>query len=196
MIEHEEIAPCISLYKNVVRPDDASLFLRKLEMAIDDQWEYPDLKWENAAVGGGSVTSYRTSVNCSMITLMKPFPETAMSVGLDTTITSKLQTVYADYCVNNLIPNGMHEPFQVLKYFPGAEYHAHWDHYKTNSRVFSLVASLKEADDGGELEFPKFNVKIKLEAGSVILFPSNFPYIHIAHPVVSGTKVSMVTWFS
>jgi predicted 2-oxoglutarate/Fe(II)-dependent dioxygenase YbiX len=28
----------------------------------------------------------------------------------------------------------------------------------------------------------------------LILFPSNYAYSHIAHPVTSGTKYAMVTW--
>ena len=30
--------------------------------------------------------------------------------------------------------------------------------------------------------------------GMVILFPSNYAYRHIAHPVTSGTKYAIVTW--
>jgi predicted 2-oxoglutarate/Fe(II)-dependent dioxygenase YbiX len=61
--------------------------------------------------------------------------------------------------------------------------------------VFSAIACLGAAEEGGQLEFPNFDLTISLDAGSVILFPSNFPYVHIAHPVTSGIKYSMVTWF-
>jgi predicted 2-oxoglutarate/Fe(II)-dependent dioxygenase YbiX len=56
------------------------------------------------------------------------------------------------------------------------------------------VAFLEEPEAGGELEFPFFGVTIKPKAGSVVLFPSNFPYVHIANPVTAGTKCSLVTW--
>jgi predicted 2-oxoglutarate/Fe(II)-dependent dioxygenase YbiX len=59
----------------------------------------------------------------------------------------------------------------------------------------SLVACFSDGFEGGELEFPFFDLKIKLEKNSLVLFPSNFPYTHIAHPVTSGTKYSLVTWF-
>jgi hypothetical protein len=45
------------------------------------------------------------------------------------------------------------------------------------------------------LEFNNFDLTIKLEKNSIVLFPSNFPYSHIAHPVKSGVKYSLVTWF-
>jgi predicted 2-oxoglutarate/Fe(II)-dependent dioxygenase YbiX len=103
--------------------------------------------------------------------------------------------VVHDYVREHRLLNGAHELISILKYSGLAEYHAHHDHSPDSRRVVSLVACLGEPDEGGELEFPNFDVKIKLNAGSVILFPSNFPYTHIAHPVISGTKYSMVTWF-
>ena len=95
-----------------------------------------------------------------------------------------------------MLPNGIHEPYSVLKYYENAEYHAHYDHFRDNRRVFSVVANLGAPDAGGELEFPRMNASIKPETGSVVVFPSNFPYLHIAHPVESGVKYSLVSWYS
>ena len=103
--------------------------------------------------------------------------------------------VVNDYVSEYQLPNGAHEIISVLKYSGLAEYHAHYDHSPDSRRIFSAVACLGEPDEGGVLEFPNLNVSIRPEAGSVILFPSNFPYMHIAHPVTSGIKYSMVTWF-
>jgi predicted 2-oxoglutarate/Fe(II)-dependent dioxygenase YbiX len=47
---------------------------------------------------------------------------------------------------------------------------------------------------GGEIEFPHYDVKIKPEAGTLVLFPSNYAYRHIAHEVTSGIKYALVTW--
>ena len=66
------------------------------------------------------------------------------------------------------------------------------------TRTLSLVAFLNDGYSGGNLTFPKFDTSITPKAGSVILFPSNFPYIHIAEPVGSSDetiKYSLVTWF-
>jgi hypothetical protein len=90
------------------------------------------------------------------------------------------------------------EGYRVLKYGGGAEYTAHHDHFNTNNRVLSLVAFLNDGYSGGNLIFPRFDVSIKPKAGTVIVFPSNFPYIHIAEPVGSNDnsiKYSLVTWF-
>jgi hypothetical protein len=87
------------------------------------------------------------------------------------------------------------EVINLLKYEGSAQYHSHHDHSSSNGRILSLIACFGDDFEGGELEFPFFNKTIKLEKNSLILFPSNFPYTHIAHPVTGGTKYSMVMWF-
>lgn len=87
-----------------------------------------------------------------------------------------------------------HEPYQALKYRPGEEYKAHYDGGTSSGRCISAVVYLNDNYEGGHIEFPHFKVKIKPERGMLILFPSNFAYKHVAHPVLQGTKYSLVTW--
>lgn len=90
--------------------------------------------------------------------------------------------------------NLWHEGYSMLKYRSGEEYKMHYDGGTAVGRAISAVCYLNSDYDGGEIEFPHFNIKIKPEAGMLILFPSNYAYSHIAHPVTRGTKYAMVTW--
>lgn len=87
-----------------------------------------------------------------------------------------------------------HEPYNMLKYSTGQEYKAHADGTTSTGRAVSAIVYLNEEYEGGEVEFVNFGVKIKPKAGMLLLFPSNYPYTHIAHPVTSGTKYAIVTW--
>jgi len=87
-----------------------------------------------------------------------------------------------------------HEQYQALKYRPGEQYKVHYDGGTGSGRALSAVIYLNDNYTGGEIEFPNFKVKIKPEKGMLILFPSNYAYRHIAHPVLEGTKYSLVTW--
>ena len=87
------------------------------------------------------------------------------------------------------------EGFRAIRYQNKAEYRIHHDHHAQNSRALSMVLFLNDDFEGGQLEFPHQKVTIEPTAGTVALFPSNFPYAHIAHPVEKGTKYSLVTWF-
>lgn len=182
---------CISVYKDVFNPFN---FINKLEETIENSFG-EDLNWDVSRVGSGQSHQYRTSLSCSMTTLLVPYPENDLSTIFRKEVYFPTIEVVNDYVEEHRLPNGAHEVISVLKYSGLAEYHAHHDHHSDNRRVFSLVACLGAPEEGGELEFPNFDLTIKPEAGSVIFFPSNFPYVHIAHPVSKGVKYSMVTWF-
>jgi hypothetical protein len=87
-----------------------------------------------------------------------------------------------------------HEGYNILKYSSGQEYGSHYDGSTESGRSISAILYLNDNYLGGEIEFTNFNLKIKPEAGSLLLFPSNYAYSHIAHPVIEGTKYAIVTW--
>jgi predicted 2-oxoglutarate/Fe(II)-dependent dioxygenase YbiX len=89
-----------------------------------------------------------------------------------------------------------HEHYQVLKYSSGEEYGCHYDGPSSTKRVISAVCYLNDRYEGGEIEFPFFDIKYRPVPGSLILFPSNFAYTHIAHPVKTGVKYNLVTWIA
>ncbi len=53
-------------------------------------------------------------------------------------------------------------------------------------RVGSAVTYLTDSYEGGEICFPKFKLQLKPQAGTTLLFPSE--YVHAVSPVTAGTK--------
>jgi predicted 2-oxoglutarate/Fe(II)-dependent dioxygenase YbiX len=86
------------------------------------------------------------------------------------------------------------EGYNLLKYNGGQHYGAHYDGGTFTKRSVSPILYLNDEYEGGEIEFLNFNIKVKPKSGSLIVFPSNYAYRHIAHPVTSGTKYAIVTW--
>jgi Rps23 Pro-64 3,4-dihydroxylase Tpa1-like proline 4-hydroxylase len=86
------------------------------------------------------------------------------------------------------------ESYGLLRYKPNEKYNLHYDGGTASSRAVSALIYLNDDYEGGELEFANFDIKIKPKAGTLILFPSNYAYAHIAHPVISGTKYVIATW--
>ena len=86
------------------------------------------------------------------------------------------------------------ESNSLLKYTDSQYYKAHYDGDTSSRRVVSPIVYLNEDYEGGEIEFVNFGIKIKPKAGSLLVFPSNYAYRHIAHPVTSGEKYAIVTW--
>lgn len=89
------------------------------------------------------------------------------------------------------------EPPQLLRYGIGQQFHNHIDdHPALGVRRISLSYYINDDYEGGEIEFPRFNLKIKPKANQLIVFPSNYIYNHQVHSVTSGTRYAVVQWIA
>lgn len=61
-------------------------------------------------------------------------------------------------------------------------------------RDITCVVYFNEDYTGGELYFKFFDVEYTFKAGDVIIYPSNWPYIHGVKPVI-GERYALVIWF-
>ena len=80
-----------------------------------------------------------------------------------------------------------------IKYLPGQHFKEHADHGFSYSATVSLVGYPNDDYEGGGLTFPKLNISIKPKAGDLYIFPSTYLFSHVAEPVESGIKYSIVT---
>lgn len=102
------------------------------------------------------------------------------------------------------LPEGSHlasrsSGYDLLRYRKGQHFETHTDRVRGDTvlglRVLSAVAFCNEDFEGGELEFPRHDLRIRPRAGMLVLFPSDFTFPHRACDVIAGTKYSCVTWF-
>lgn len=197
-IEKFEQAPCVFIYRKAIQSDN---FINLIEDEASKSW--PHLIWLQSSTGDGNnngfISEYRTSVEMSMNPLLLEDVNEDLEEIKNKFVEDILMPI--DKCVWDYrnffdLPLKSETGYSLLKYSGGSEYHIHFDHASANERVLSMVACLGEEEfEGGELEFNNFTLKVKLNKDDIILFPSNFPYTHIAHPVNKGTKYSLVTWF-
>ena len=86
--------------------------------------------------------------------------------------------------------------FAINKYYPGQYMGSHVDSYgDSDEERFTALIYLNDDYEGGEIEFPKQNIKFKPEAGSVLIFPTKEPYYHQSHTVKSGFKYFVLNEF-
>jgi len=202
-LKHNELAPCLLVFDNCFKP---KTFIDEVEAECSQPWGY--LSWYMSKVGTSKTQSerpdYRSSLLCDLGVLNLP-PE-AVSEQRILPLVEAWHNIYGDlqkviWTYRNMynIDVKEDEGFAINKYGRGAEYKGHVDHHPTNQRVFSIVAFLNDNFDGGELVFPLLDISIKPQAGSAVMFPSNFPYYHYANQVGAESsnevKYSLVTWF-
>lgn len=193
----ETFAPCVNYYTNVY---DATNFLQMIEEEASESWAR--LEWERSTTIGDGVetdNAYRSSRTMSLRPIMtdEELVELKDVKNEFKKIFKSIDDCIWDYRNTYDLPLSGHEYISVLKYESNAEYRHHWDAGPGDAafRVLSMVGFLNDGYTGGELVFPTFDVKVTPQAGSVILFPSAYPYAHSALPVTSGIKYSLVTWF-
>lgn len=194
-IEKYEKMPCVWVYKNFF---DVKNFIELIEEESSKTWPY--ISWNSSSTEGdygNSVSEYRSSLEADVWPLLADdvvddIKELSQSYK---DIFIKIDECIWDYRKSFNLNLKQIQGMQLLKYENNAQYHAHHDHSPANERILSLVACFGEEFEGGELEFPYFDTTVKLDKNSLVIFPSNYPYTHIAHPVVSGVKYSLVMWF-
>ena len=60
-------------------------------------------------------------------------------------------------------------------------------------RYITFIWYLNDVSEGGETEM-KGNIRIKPEAGKLLLFPSTWTYPHCSRPTISNDKYAIVGW--
>lgn len=181
---------CIAIYENVWDNPEKTI------AEIENEVEQRQFNWEKApTIGAGENQNIRTN-SYARVTY---FAESGNKVMRQ--IHNKFHNILVEHTSSystqfNLQETLFFEPFSMLKYTKGTEYKSHYDGGSKTKRIMSAISYFNNDYEGGELEFVNFKVKLKPEPGMLIIFPANFAYAHIAHPIISGTKYAMVTWIT
>lgn len=116
-MKHVKIAPCISLYEDVMSESAVIEFLAKVEEETLDEWS--DLGWDYGKTGTGSTTDTRTSINCLLTSLLPPYEATELSDFYKKNIFLPCIAVAQDYRQEFMLEDCIPEEFAILKYYQG-----------------------------------------------------------------------------
>lgn len=165
--------------------------------ALENWSKMPDIPidWKKAKVGNGDVSDGRSN---SVIDLM-PVLENETFSGHPVSVEFKRLHVLIDEIVTEYkerfgIPLRFDNGWAVNRYEISQEYVPHYDWAPLEDRVVSVVVMANTPTSGGELIFPDHDLTVPAAAGTVVVFPSSFPYRHASMPVKEGTKYSIVSW--
>jgi hypothetical protein len=183
----------IHLYRNAIKKDECEKIINTLEREI--ALNIPGIEWRGAQVNAKEDHSYvRNCVDLKYKreNLGKHMPANQGLFDIHESVDSSL-----DKCLNhyeNLWNLKMYykEAFNFIKYLPGKYFKVHGDHGPYYACTISAVVYLNDNYEGGELEFTRQELKIKPQAGDIVMFPSNYVYEHSSLEVFSGTKYSVV----
>lgn len=186
----QTLAGCIDIFENAW-PDPEETIL-----SIENEILNPEstMKWSKAqTLDMGINQDKRTNYDLG-ITYYAQAENNPVAQAIHNQMYVLLLASTIPYANKHDIHSMYHEGYNLLRYNGGQEYKAHQDGGTDTGRSISAICYLNDNYSGGEIEFVNFNIKIKPEPGMLMLFPSNYAYRHIAHPVRSGTKYALVTW--
>jgi hypothetical protein len=187
----EVIAGCINIYENVWPNPEKTI--QQVEATCSDPTS--GAYWQRAeTLGDGALQNQRTNDLLSISHLANVSNNKVLQNIHNQFYLMLLASVHSYREKYSIQEGTWFEGYSLLRYQGGQEYKAHYDGTSALARIISAIVYLNDDYTGGEIEFPNFGVKIKPTPGMLILFPSNFAYSHIAHPVTSGTKYALVTW--
>jgi len=191
MLPDAIVAGCIEIYENVWT--DCSAIIDSVENECVNH--NSGIHWnKSSTIGDGVMQDQRTNYDMSITYNLNTTNNETMRI-IHNRMCETLNSAMISYHNRNQINESFwFEGFNLLKYQTGQEYKLHYDSSTGLGRHVSAILYLNDNYEGGFIEFPNFNIKIKPVTGMLMLFPSNFAYGHIAHPVVQGTKYALVTW--
>lgn len=185
------VAGCVEIFENVWPNPKETIF--EIEQQTMDT--NTNVNWQRAGtIGSGAYQNIRTNLLLD-ITYTSDICDNFVLQNVNNIFYTSLLSLSNSYVIRHAIMEPLfHENYQLLKYSGGEEYKAHYDGGTNIGRAISAICYLNDDYEGGEIEFVNFKIKIKPKAGMFILFPSNYAYRHVAHPVTSGIKYAIVTW--
>jgi hypothetical protein len=186
------LGPCIAEWQNVWKDTDS--IIEGIETTVKNS---PSVSFKNALVVGanGNLEKGRKRTNSDLSLSESAFQEEffrTLNNDYFLTLLAATQWYKTQFDIYENFDHA--ESYNLLRYETGEEYKAHYDGGIREARSISPILYLNDDYEGGEIEFVNFGIKIKPKAGSLYIFPSTFPYAHIAHPVTEGTKYAIVTW--
>jgi Rps23 Pro-64 3,4-dihydroxylase Tpa1-like proline 4-hydroxylase len=185
------VGGCIAIYENVWPNPQETIDAIEQECSNLES----GVSWQRAGtIGAGAYQNIRTNLLMD-ITYYSDITNNSKIQNVNNIFYTALLTLSNSYAKKFKINEPFfHENYQLLKYRGGEYYDEHYDGGTSIGRSVSALCYLNDDYEGGEIEFINFNVKVKPQAGMIILFPSNYAYRHVAHSVISGTKYALVTW--
>ena len=188
---HTTVGGCIDIFENAWPNTHQTIDMVEKQAADTDTGVF----WERAGtIGSGAHQTARTN-DMMGISYLAEIANNPVLQNVHNQFNMLLLAATSGYAARYDIHEGFwHEGYSLLRYQGGQQYKAHYDGGTEIGRCISCLVYLNDNYVGGEIEFPNFNVKIKPEPGMLIIFPSNFAYRHIAHPVTEGVKYNLVTW--
>jgi len=149
---------------------------------------YPEDVW---AEGGIAPSRYKYIKGLKKGTELRNASSTSPCEILRKFLEEVVDPIVDEYAKNKFI-DFTKKQYQLVRYTEGQFFKEHADATEEFLRKISVLFYLNDNYLGGEIVFTKFDMCIKPEKNTLIVFPSSEEFSHSAEPVKSGVKYVVV----
>ena len=118
-------------------------------------------------------------------------PEKEILIKIKNDVDPCLADYMQEYMIEPLVDNG----WIMLKYESTDKFEWHIDSGQRYPRNVSITYYLNDDYEGGLIEYRHFGISYKPKAGDIIIFGSDYPYMHRVTPVTNGIRYALVNWY-
>jgi hypothetical protein len=93
------------------------------------------------------------------------------------------------------IDNFKNGQFSIVKFPQGFALEPHVDTLSDESLHIASIYYINDDYEGGDINFPDYNLTISQKSNSLIIFPGNENYLHQVFEVLSGDRYTSPMWF-
>jgi predicted 2-oxoglutarate/Fe(II)-dependent dioxygenase YbiX len=175
----------IHYYKNVIQdPEYLINLIESSDQQLTENTSIP--KWQEWSASGDIAYHFGYQKRFSKDVDLDKTPDIRR---INNILKDAILGASEDYAKVYGIDIGNLMPLSISKYSTSKSMGPHVDDYGDGENPnISVVLYLNDNYKGGEIYFKEQDVKIKPEAGSIVIFPSVEPYYHESLPVLEGIK--------
>ena len=191
VLAKEELAPGIIKYK--IARESVRILKGLIQTSMYKQWQPAQVLVEDdkPGVNYDARNCFNYFITNKELSCHPQDPIRRVAESLQTGLDAIIEDFRGRYSIEPLVSHHT----VLLRYEEGNKFHNHIDDHPQFPRIVSMSLFLNDDFEGGELEFKEFNIKIKPEAGEIIVFSSGFPYMHQVHPITKGIRYAVVKWY-
>jgi|LauGreDrversion4_2_1035121.scaffolds.fasta_scaffold02741_13 Rps23 Pro-64 3,4-dihydroxylase Tpa1-like proline 4-hydroxylase len=154
-----------------------------------------NITWLNSMVGmGGEAKLRETSRKSKNANITQDGREVSNMISLRTKLAVAMIPMLRDYCDTFNASYYWIESLEFLKYDETDFFQEHNDLGQGLTRRISLVFYPNDDYVGGEIDFVNHGLKVKPKANQLIVFPSDYEYLHKVHEITEGIKFSVASF--
>jgi len=187
---------------NVKHPNFFGCWMLENKSLCDDLVQFFELRKASHRPGISGLGKVDKEIKHSTDLLITPVDLQHKNFRSVSTYTEHLTDCYLDYLeqwefLKSFVQRIHIGPFNIQKYDQGGHFqslHAERTSLHTLHRVFAWMTYLNDVSEGGETEFPMYDLKIKPEKGKTLIWPAEWTHAHKGATVKKGSKYIITGW--